>query len=146
MRLVRWERELGLVPGPVLMCECLGQFSRWGPACRKFWNTPSCPSHSHSRSRSPARYFHWVFKDGVMGVEGCSFWCRRARVDINSFLESTLPGLSSFLAQCHLFPPPPQFRSKYSQHPHGPHPFFFQLRKIQLAVLHLNRMLKVRPS
>ena len=27
---------LGLVPGSVLMCECVGQFSCRGPACRKF--------------------------------------------------------------------------------------------------------------
>ena len=34
-----------------------------------FWNTPCCVLHSHSTSRSAARYFHWVFKDGAMGVK-----------------------------------------------------------------------------
>ena len=89
MRLVRWERELGLVSGPVLMCECSGQFGRRCPACRKFWNTPRSPSRSRSRSRSPARYFHRVFKDGAMRVEECPLRCKSARVYMHSFLEST---------------------------------------------------------
>ena len=89
VRLVRWERELGLVLGPVLMCECSGQFGRRCPACRKFWNTPRSPSRSRSRSRSPARYFHRVFKDGAMRVEECPLRCKSARVYMHSFLEST---------------------------------------------------------
>ena len=155
-RLVRWERDLGLAPGPVLMCECLGQFSRWCPACRKFWNTPCCPSHSHSRSRSPPRYFRWIFKDGAMGVQECPLRRRSARVYMHFFLESTLPRLNSPPSLPDAIhhsppppppPPPPQYLDqKHSEHPHGPHPFFFQLRKIQLAVLHPNRMSKVRPS
>ena len=49
IRFLRWEWDLGLVPGTVLMCKCSGQFSQWWPACRKFWNTPCSPSRSHSQ-------------------------------------------------------------------------------------------------
>lgn len=84
-----WEenrrRLLGLVPGPVLMCECAGQFSRRCAACRKFWSTPRSPSRSWSRS--PARYLHQVFRDGAMRVEECPLSCESAGVFMHSFLD-----------------------------------------------------------
>ena len=89
VRLVTWEWELGLVPGPVLTCKCSGQFSQQCPPCRKFWNPQRSPSRSRSLSRCPARYFHWVFKDGAMGMQECPLRCKSARVYMHSFLEST---------------------------------------------------------
>ena len=81
---------LGLVPGSVLMCKCVGQFSCRGPACRKFWNTPRSPSCS--QSRSPARYLHRAFRDGAMREERVSLVmreCKRFPAVIFRFKAST---------------------------------------------------------
>ena len=81
---------LGLVPGSVLMCKCVGQFSCRGPACRKCWNTPRSPSCS--QSRSPARYLHRAFRDGAMREERVSLVmreCKRFPAVIFRFKAST---------------------------------------------------------
>ena len=80
----------GVGAGPVLMCKCSGQFSQQCPPCRKFWNPTRSPS-----PRSPARYFYRVFKDGAMGVQECPLRCKRARLSMHSFLESTPHSASS---------------------------------------------------
>ena len=129
-RLVRWEWELGLAPGPAVMCECLGQFRPWCPACRKFWNTPCCPSHSHSWSRSPPRYFHRVFKDGAMGVEECPLRCRSARLYMHFLLKSTLPCLNSPPSLPDA--PPPPLDQNIHNIPTAPIPFSFNSERYNL--------------
>ena len=123
-----WEenrrRLLGLVPGPVLMCEFAGQFSRRCAACRKFWSTPQSPSRS--RSRSPARYSHRFFRDGAMRVEECPLSCESVGVFMHSFLDlehaCTSPPHPDTPSLSDAAPPTPMATPLLAPWPLPPHP------------------------
>ena len=103
---------LGLVPGSVLMCKCVGQFSCRGPIAENFGTLHGVlPVLNPGHQRGICIELLGMVQ---CGRKGCPLSWESANVFLQSFLDLKLPRtrLSSAFAQCHLsyahgYPPPP---------------------------------------